>query len=192
MLQNGRTPLHESMIQGDAATTRSLITAGANVRAKDKNGAVPLDLATDGTCRNLLKHHCDVLSSLAADPSKFARAALEHCTILSAPDESAAESTVLPLCAYQLNPSFLWAPPAARAAMIAWARDVYIIQFATATEPCSELPDDCSGDIFEYLNLTMTRCESLHVAMHCSSSVACAWVHAIVKEAVMVRWFCLL
>jgi len=58
----------------------------------------------------------------------------------------------LSLRAHQLDPAFLWAPPAARAAMVAWAQHVFIAQLF------EELLDDCAGDVLEFFG--MTRNES--------------------------------
>jgi hypothetical protein len=40
----------------------------------------------------------------------------------------------LSLRAHQLDPAFLWAPPAARAAVVAWALDVFIAQLAATVQ----------------------------------------------------------
>ena len=64
----------------------------------------------------------------------------------------------LSLRAHQLDPAFLWAPPAARAAMVAWAQHVFIAQLAATVQLFEELLDDCAGDVLEFFG--MTRNES--------------------------------
>jgi hypothetical protein len=86
----------------------------------------------------------------------------------------------LTLRAYQVDPSFLWAPSAARAVIFSWARDTWIAQRATLTEPFAQLPDDCAGDVLEYLDLLMTRKELLRIATYCSSAEANDSVRAVV------------
>jgi len=95
-------------------------------------------------------------------------------------------TTGLSLREHQLGPSFFWATPAARAAIFTWARDVFIAQTAAITQPFEELPDDCAGDVLDFLETTMTPLKMLHVAMQYSSSDARACVCATVRAAIAV------
>jgi hypothetical protein len=190
--QDGSTPLHESANQGDAPTTQYLIAAGAGVSARDTNSATPVDLAVPGcACHDLLKHHACILRQVDADPAALVSAAVAHCAILSSSSKESVPAPALTLRAYQLDPSFLWAPPTARFKIFAWARNTSIYQLAATTQPRSQLPDDCAGDIMDYLTTTMPRTETLHILTHCSSPEAQDWVRAGIAAAVTVsciRW----
>jgi len=97
---------------------------------------------------------------------------------------------VLSLRDYQLDPSFLWAPRAACAAVFAWVRSAAIAQSASTCEAFAELPDDCAGDVLEFILVThLSRQESLHIATHSPSPEAHAWLHAVVNAAIAVS-FC--
>jgi len=93
-------------------------------------------------------------------------------------------ATALSLRAHQLDPAFLWAPPAVRSAVVAWARDVFIAQHAGSIQPFERLPDDCAGDVLEFFG--MTHNESELMAKHCSSPEAQDWVRAVIAAAVAV------
>jgi hypothetical protein len=99
-------------------TMQSLITAGADVAARDRMYSTPLDLATDETCRTFLKHHCAALVAIAAAPVTLVSTAVAHCVGLYASVWAMPASNVS-LFASQLGPSFFWAPPNARAAIFA-------------------------------------------------------------------------
>jgi len=161
-VQDARTPLHVSVEKGDIATTQCLIAAGASITAKARklNNATPLDLAAKSPCRAILEHHASVFATLTADPAALVSTAFVHCAALSTSEEPAPAMS-LSLSAYQLEPSFRWPQPAARAKVVAWARDAFILQLASSTEPFAVLPDDCAGDVLEYLEMTITRTESL-------------------------------
>lgn len=93
--------------------------------------------------------------------------------------------TVLSLRTYQLDPPFLWLPVYVRDHVVAWARDFLIAQLATNHRLFSELPDDCSGDIMEFLMLRMTWNELLDSPVQCSSPEARLFaivVSAVAKE----------
>jgi len=152
----------------------------------EKNGATPRDLATEGTCRGLLEHHAAVLTTLNADSSALVSAAAARCTTLSAPEEVVL-ATSLSLRPFQLDPSFLWAPPHARNALFTWARDVYIAQLAFITDPFEAIPDDCAGDVLEFFGMTMHRVEALHVGAHWTSPEVRAWMRAAIAAAVAVK-----
>jgi ankyrin repeat protein len=186
MNEHGRTSLHEAAMKGDAATVESLLEAGADINVKDTNGATPLDLAIDDTCRALLHNHAAVIIAIGVDPVILVSAAVAHCVTLSA-SEDTVSTTALPLRSYHFDPSFLWAPHAARTAVTAWAHDACILHLAAATQPNSALPDDCAGDVFEFLKMKrMARTDALHVATHCSSPEAQVWVRAVVTAAATV------
>ena len=157
------------------------------VGGRYKNGATPLNLATDDACRAILEHHAAVLATIKKNPTALISAATAHCAALSASEESVL-TAALPLHEYQLGPSFLWATPAARTTVFAWAGYAFIAQIAATTQPFAELSDDCAGDILEFFDMTMTRVEMLHVTMHCASPRACAWVHEILTAAITVRF----
>ena len=93
-------------------------------------------------------------------------------------------ATALSLRAHHFGPAFLWAPPAARSAVFAWARVVFIAQHAGSTQPFERLPDDCAGDVLEFFG--MTHNESELIAKHCSSPEAQDWVRAVIAAAVAV------
>ena len=150
-----------------------------------KNGETPLLLAIDDACYETLEHHMHVLMDLARDPSLLVAAAVAHCAGFSASNQSVPKTSLV-LRPYQLDPTFLWAPPEARNAIYSWARESFDVQVAANTQPFLELPDDCAGDILEYLKLTMTRTESLQIATHCSSLEAHAWVRSLIAATTVV------
>jgi len=153
------------------------------MRQRRKNGATPIDLATDGDSRDILDHHAAVMAAIRADPAALVSYALAHCASLSGAQESV-PAPALPLRAYQLDPFFLWAPePAFSATVFAWAPDAVIPQLAGTSLPFRQLNPDCEGDILEFFNVAMTREDALHVATHCSSQEACAWVRAVITAA---------
>lgn len=129
------------------------------------NNATPLDLAAKSPSCTILEHQAIVLATLTADPAALVRTAIAHCAALSKQEESA-PAMPLSLSAYHLEPSFRWPPPAARAKVVAWARDDFLLQLAPSTEPFAVLPDDCAGDVLEYLEMTVTRTESLRFASY--------------------------
>jgi len=149
-----------------------------------KNGATPLALATDDTCREILEHHKAIYASVTEDPTTLVAAALAHCATLSASSEEPLPA--MSLRAHQLDPAFLWAPPAARAAVVAWALDVFVAQLAATTQPFERLAVDCAGDVLEFFG--MTRNESDLNAKHCSSPEAQDWVRAVIAAAVVVSF----
>ncbi len=55
--ENGITPLHYEACTGDVNMVKALLNAGADIEAKDKNGATPLDCAKD-------EGHTDVVNIL--------------------------------------------------------------------------------------------------------------------------------
>ena len=154
-----------------------------HTRQRRKNGATPLDLATDDICREILEHHAAILATITKDPTTLVAAALAHCATLSASEERL-PATALSLRAYQLDPAYLWAPPAARSAVVAWARDVFIAQHVGSIQPFERLSDDCAGDVLEFFR--MTHNESELIAKHCSSPEAQDWVRAVIAAAVAV------
>jgi hypothetical protein len=143
-----------------------------------------LYVTTDGTCREILEHHVAVYAFVNEDPAALVACALAHCASLTLSMEAVPTIGSLPLRAHQLDPYFLWAPPAARAAVIAWARDVFIVQFAATTQPFGILPDDCAGDVLEFFGIT--RKDSDLIAKHCSSPEASAWVQTVVTAAAAI------
>jgi len=92
---------------------------------------------------------------------------------------------ILALRAYQFrDPAFLWAPSNARARIFAWAQDVFASQLVALTEPFAELPEDCAGDVWEYLiETSLTRIEMQQIVSCCSSPEARAWIRAVVAAA---------
>ena len=85
------------------------------------------------------------------------------------------------------GPFLLLGPRTARAAIFVWAQGAFIVQLAAKTEPFAALSDDCAGDVLEFIELGMPSAEALHIATHCSSPEACAWVRAVTAKAVVVR-----
>ena len=172
-LQDGRIPLNESVRHGNVEKTQSLIVAGMDVNVKDKNGATALDNveANDRVTRDLLEHHNATLSIVNEDPGTLVSAALAHCAILSSSAGSVPASG-LHLRPYQLDPFFLWAPPAARVRVFKWARNTLVAQLAATVRPFLDLSDDSAGDVLEYFDIAMPRDDSLLIATHCSSPKA--------------------
>jgi len=161
----------------------SFAADGYHICHRRKNRAITLDLATDDTCRDILEFHAAILAIITEDPTTLVAAALAHCATLSASEEPV-PATALSLHAHHFDPAFLWAPPAARAAVVAWALHVFIVQLAGTNQPFKRLPIDCAGDVLEFFE--MTRNESDLIAKHCSSPEARAWVRAVIAAAVVV------
>jgi len=101
-------------------------------------------------------------------------------------------ATVLSQCAYQVDPSFRWATNDARISIFSWSRDVFLLKHATFFQPLVDLPDDCIGDVLEYLMSTLTRTETVHITLHWPSPEAHSWIRAVVAAAVKVRNMCVL
>jgi hypothetical protein len=179
------TPLLKSVEDEDAATTKALIAAGAATQYPSHYAGRSVEPAVDETIRELFEHYTKVFMTLTANPAALVSAALAHCNSLAAP-EIADHAMPLTLRAYHLEPPFLWAPPAARVAVQAWARDAFIVQLAAKTDPFPELPDDCAGDVLEYLELTMPREDMVYVVTHCSSPEAHSWVRTVIAAAIAV------
>ena len=89
---------------------------------------------------------------------------------------------------YHLDPYFFWAPLDARFMIFTWARDAFINQMAAYTSPFPELPEDCSGDVLEYLGTTMTREASLYYATVCTTPAAHAWERGVLAAGLTVRY----
>jgi len=185
---NGRKPLHEAVRLGDMATVQSLIQAGADLNKTDCFNVTPLSLVNADSCRALLEHHAstlNIITILTADPAAIIAKLVAHCADLSGFYDSVSENPLC-LCAYQFDPYFNWAPVDTRAAIFAWVRDAVTIQFAAASQPFADLPDDCAGDILEFLETYMTHKEMMYFAMHCLSPEANVWVRAVFNAAVVV------
>jgi hypothetical protein len=60
-----------------------------------------------------------------------------------------------------------------------------VIQFAASSQPFATLPDDCAGDILEFLDMTMPRMEMLYIVTHCASPDAYTWVRKLIAAAVV-------
>jgi len=150
-----------------------------------KNGARPLELATNGICRENLEQHAAVCTSITGDSNVLITAALVYCANLPA-SEKPLPATALSLRAYHFDPCFLWTSSTARAAIVAWAQHAFIVQLATTIQPFKRLPVDCAGDILEFFGLEMTPEGSERIAKYSSSPEACAWVYAVVAAAVAV------
>jgi len=179
--------LHSSLnISSSPYSQTFVIESFVNLLGHQQDAPVS-NLAIDGTCRDLLKHHAGILDTLKATPKALVSAAIAHCASLSAPPIETDAEPALPLHAYHFDPFFLWAPSAARASVVAWARDAFVIELAGTIEPFSGLPDDCAGDVLEYFEMNMPRAESMQLVAHCSSAEAYAWVHAVIMAAVLVR-----
>jgi len=173
----------------DAETTQCLLAAGARMDVDDWNEETPFGQVENGdTCHALYKHHTSSLAQLSINPKALVSAAVAHCATLSSSNDSSVPAPALSLHAYQLDPSFLWAPREARFLVFKWARNAFVAQLAAMTQPFVDLPDDCAGDVLDYLEMAMTREESLCIAEHCSSPEANAWVHAANEAAMAVRF----
>ena len=78
------------------------------------------------------------------------------------------------------------APPDAYAAVVAWNRKAFTVQVAVVSQLFQEISDDIAGDIFEFLEPSMSRTEWMHVATNCSSPEARTWVRSMMAAAVAV------
>jgi len=145
------------------------------------------ELTTDDACRDIINHHDCAYETLKANPRALISAAVAHSAAISAPDKAVPE-TLLSLHEFFLMPSFSWTPAAAHNAVYAWARHAANVQLAVTAQPFSDLSDDCAGDILEFLEIEMTRAEALHIATHCSSPDARAWVRAIRSSVIVVSF----
>ena len=96
-------------------------------------------------------------------------------------------TSVLSLRACQLEPSLLWVSPAAYSELFTWACNVFIAHQAASAQPFMDLPDDCAGDVLEFLEISMTHMEMSKVNTHCFSPETYAWVHAVVYAGIAVR-----
>ena len=185
-IERGRTSLHEAVCTRDAATVEALIVASGPklIDIAVKNRAPLLDLAYDDTCCGILEYHAAVLATINEDPPTLVAAALAHCATLAASEEPLPAAALF-LRGYHFKPAFLWAPPAARAAVVSWALHVFIAQLTAITQPFERLPVDCAGDILGFFG--MAHNESKHITKHCSSSEARAWVRAVIAAAVVAK-----
>ena len=168
------------------ATAHALILAGAPVSAMKRDGATPLDRAATDECRDLLNHHASNLAAATSDPAALASAVQAHCVDLTKELQTAVPATVPSLRAYHRDPLFLWAPPDAYAAVVAWNRKAFTVQVAVVSQLFQEISDDIAGDIFEFLEPSMSRTEWMHVATNCSSPEARTWVRSMMAAAVAV------
>jgi len=184
--KNYSSTLIESAKLGNAVLSRTRITAGAEMYHSNGHIETALDLASEDTFRALLEHHEGVLVVLWHAPSALLSAVRTHCATMSTPPEAIFVAPGVPLRAYHLIPTLLWAPPPALATVVAWARGVIIAQGAATAQPFSELPDDCAGDILEFLETAMPRAESLQFTTQRLSPEAQAWVHTVLVAAVVV------
>jgi len=179
--KDGSTPLHEAARQEDVATVQALIMSGADVGIKDKNGATPLDLATpDSACRDFLEHHATAFATIDANERELLTAAFIHYgTFSELKDCMPPERLSLRPCHF--DPSFVWAPPAARAAVFGYT------QSATTIEPFADLPDDCAGDVLDFFDMILPRWIMLFLVTHYSSPGANAWIFEVLTAAIAVR-----
>jgi hypothetical protein len=90
----------------------------------------------------------------------------------------------------ELTPPFLCAPLSSRTKIYTWARNAFIVLLAATIPPFTDLPDDCAGDILEYIPMSISRQDALHVVAHCSSLEARAWVRTVLASAVAVSTRC--
>jgi hypothetical protein len=165
---------------------KALITAGGDVDAEDADGVTPYDLAEDKkTCRSVLNHHGNILTKVEEKPAVLVTLATAHVATLM-PSNDSGFVTSVKLHEYQSDPTFLWAPAQARAEVFLWAQDVALSQLAATNPAFAELPDDCAGDILEYLENTLSREEMLHITNHPLSSEAHHWVKSVIATAVVV------
>jgi len=144
---------------------------------------LPSRFASCEGCRDLLDHHIRIQADVVHDPNILVAAAVAHCAALSVPDDPQRKRDSY-LKEITLDPSYLWVPAATRAIIIAWARDTFTAQQAATVETFLELPDDCGGDVLEFLDTKMTRKELLHAATQVMSQEAIAWVRAVIDAAV--------
>jgi hypothetical protein len=169
------------------ATAQSLIAVGvyADSQMKYRISTVLICTKYGSAYHAFLQHHATILKFVYEFPDSLIPNVVAHCATLSGCVD-AAPAPALSLHIYQLEPSFLWAPGDARAAIFAWAKDAFVVHVAATTEPFTDLPDDCAGDVLDYLDLKMCRMASLLIATKLSSPDARAWVRAVTAAAVAV------
>lgn len=205
--QDHRTALHESARQGDVETSRWLLAAGADLLAMDLNNDTPDALVPIGSlCKNLFDQHratVTILENIGALDISYV--AVAHCAALSGfkgyePACEGKEPAVY-LHSYQVGPFFFWVPEEVRTELFFWAEDARLLLLAATSKPFVDLPDDCAGDILEYLNFQTNRynlhsnkCDKyrkrrdmLWFVEHCSSPQAHAWARMIFAASKAVR-----
>jgi hypothetical protein len=106
-----------------------------------------------------------------------------HCADLSGFRDSVPAAS-LSWRAYHFDPHFHWAPLEYCEAIFDWARDAFIAQTAFSIQPFAELPDDCAGDIVDYLETRLARTEMLQIAKYCTSAESCSWVCRVIAAGV--------
>jgi len=181
------TPLHEAVRRDNMATVQSLIAAGADINASNLKEQMPLKLAglAGMALRTFLEDHAAVLDLLDRDSSAVVPAVVAHCPALSGLKDSVPASEIQ-LSAHHLDPAFLWAPSNARKAIFAWAQNTYIVQFAASSTFFKVLPDDCAGDILEYVVTAMNRIEMIPIMTNCFSPEAQVFASAVLEASVVV------
>jgi len=157
----------------------------------------PSIIATAAARANF-EHHCALVNHLSIYPSDVIPAVIAYCTCSRVSDDLATTaelfiSTVegpLPIQALNLHayhfhdPSFRWAPTEARVKIFAWAQDLFAAHLVAYTLPFADLPDDCVGDVWEYMiEIVTARIELQHVIRCCSSPETLAWIRAVVAAA---------
>jgi len=146
------------------------------------------DFPNECGCTALLNHHIAILAAIEEESTSLIAAATAHCTAFSSLEEEPVPgTTTLSLQVYHLDPSFLWVPREDRAALFGWARSAFVIKFASNTQPFVDLPDDCAGDVMEFIDLKMTRKECMHIYTKCSSPEAHASVGKVVAAELTVN-----
>lgn len=167
-----------------------MIAAGAFADGPNALGERPLDVASDDACRALLVHHNAVFAVVRDNPLALLHFVYEHCA-RGAPPEEILVAPELPLRAYHLDPSMLWAPAPARAAVVAWAKDAIVGQAVAMTLSLADLPDDCAGDILDFLEMSMTLTRRQELLHHSTTSImspeAHTWMREVIIAAVVVR-----
>ena len=136
--ENGRTPLIFAAYEGHAAVVAALLAAGAAVNRKTQWGDTALTQAQGEEVTDVLADHVAFIASVAADPGVLVRGFVVALHFGAAAGGAGAASATHeappPHCT--IKAPLRWAPPAARAAVLALAQDMAASQLAAALCLC--------------------------------------------------------
>jgi hypothetical protein len=170
--QNGATALFYASIKGHAPIVEILLKAGADTKVKDADGLTVLIHAS-------INGHAATVKQLFQASPNTGTENREWCEV---------PATVLSQRAFQVDPSFPWAPASARTTIFSWARDLFLLKkYALSFQPLVDLPDDCIGDVLEYLMSTVTRKETVGLSTHWPTPETHAWIRAVIAAALKMR-----
>jgi len=135
---DGCTPLIVAAQQGHATLVAALLAAGAAVNRKTQWGDTALTQAQGEEVTDVLADHVAFIASVAADPGVLVRGFVVALHFGAAAGGAGAASATHeappPHCT--IKAPLRWAPPAARAAVLALAQDMAASQLAAALCLC--------------------------------------------------------